>query len=65
VLDKTVKGAYLTDVAIPNGHNLHSIITENFQKYADLKEKLIRMRKLKTAYMGVLSETNYTAVTTT
>jgi hypothetical protein len=40
VLDITIKDAYLTDVAIANGHNLHSIITESFQKYADLKEKL-------------------------
>jgi hypothetical protein len=31
ILDKTVKKAYLIDVAIPNSHNLHSTITERFQ----------------------------------
>jgi len=31
------------DVAIPNSHNLHCTVTEKLQKYADLKEELIRM----------------------
>ena len=51
MLDKTIKEVCLTDVAIPNGHNLHSTITENFQKYADLEEQLTRMRYLKTAHV--------------
>jgi hypothetical protein len=38
MLDKTIKEAYLIDVAIPNGHNLYSIITEKIQKYTELKE---------------------------
>ena len=37
ILDKTIKEAYLIDVAIPNSHNFHSTITEKFQKYKDLK----------------------------
>ena len=46
-LDKTIK--YLTYVAIPNSHNLHSTITEKLQKYTDLKEELIRIWQLNTA----------------
>jgi len=38
MLDQTIRAEYSTAVAIPNGHNLHSTISENFQKYADLKE---------------------------
>jgi len=38
-------------VTIPNNHNLHSTVTERRQKYADLKEKRIRIWQLKTAYI--------------
>jgi hypothetical protein len=38
MLDQTIRAEYLTDVAIPHNHNLHSTGTENFQKYADLKK---------------------------
>jgi hypothetical protein len=51
ILDNTIKEAYLIDVALPNSHNLHSIITEKLQKYTGLKEELIRIWQLKTAYM--------------
>ena len=43
MLDKTVKEAYLIDVAIANSQNLRSTITENLQKYTDLTEELIRI----------------------
>ena len=36
LLDKTIKEAYLTDIAILNSHNLHSAITQKFQKYTDM-----------------------------
>jgi hypothetical protein len=49
ILDKTIKEAYLIDVAIANGQNLHSTITENLQKYRDLTEELIRIWQLQTA----------------
>ena len=49
--DKTIKEAYLIDVAIPNSHNLHNTIIEKLQKYIDLKEELIRIWQLKTAYI--------------
>ena len=49
LLDKTIKEAYLIDVAISNSHNIHSTITEKLQKCTDLKEKLIGIWKLKTA----------------
>jgi len=38
MLDQTIKETYLTDIAIPNSHILHSTVTEKLQKYADLKE---------------------------
>jgi hypothetical protein len=38
MLDQTIKEAHLTDAANPNIHNLHSTVTEELQKYADLKE---------------------------
>ena len=67
MLDKTVKAAYSVDVAIPNNHNLHSNITQQLQKYADLKEELITIRQLKTACTmplvlstAGLGRTNYT-----
>jgi len=36
-----MKEALSVDTAIPNSHDLHSTITERFQKYTDLKEELI------------------------
>ena len=38
-------------VTIPNSHNLQSTITERLQKYTNLKEQLIRIRQMKTAYI--------------
>jgi hypothetical protein len=49
--DKTIKEARLIDVAIPNSHSLHSTIAEKLQMYTDLKEELIRIWQLKTAYI--------------
>jgi hypothetical protein len=43
ILDRPIKETYLIDVAIPNSHNLYRIITEKPQKYADLKEEVIRV----------------------
>jgi hypothetical protein len=43
VLNKTVKKAYIRDIAIFNGHNLHGTITKKLQKYTDLKKELVRM----------------------
>jgi len=59
ILDKTIKGSYATHIAIPNSHNLHSAITEQLRKYADLKEVLISMWQLKTSCIipPVLPET--------
>jgi len=51
VLDKTIKEWYSVGAAIPDGHNLHSTITEKLHKYRYLKEELIRMWQLKTANM--------------
>ena len=50
ILDRPIKETYLTDVAVPNSHNLDRSITEKPQKYADLKEEIIRMWQLKIAY---------------
>jgi len=36
MLDKTIKEAYTTDVAIHNSHNRHSTVTEKLYKYTDL-----------------------------
>ena len=49
-----MKEEYSIDVAIPNSHYLHSTITEKLQKYTDLKDELIRMWQLKTAYIRPL-----------
>ena len=54
LLDKTIKQAYLIDVAIPNRHNLHHIITKKLKKCIDLKEELIGIWQLKTAYIKPL-----------
>ena len=51
ILHKTTKEAHSTAVAIPNSHSLHSTTTERLQKYRDLKEQLIRMWQMKTAYI--------------
>ena len=50
----TIKEAYLMDVAIPTSYNLHSTITVKLQKYTDMKEELIRLWQLKTAYVIAL-----------
>ena len=50
ILDRPIKETYLIDVAIPNTHNLDKTITEKPQKYADLKEEVIRIWQLKMAY---------------
>jgi hypothetical protein len=49
--------------------NLHCTVTEKLQKYADLKEELIRMWQLKTVHTvtpvlstAVLSQTDYREV---
>jgi len=41
ILDKTIREAFLIDVAVPNSHNLHNNITEKLQKYTDLKDDII------------------------
>jgi hypothetical protein len=40
MLHKTTKETHSVDIATPNSHNIHSTITERFQKYANLKESL-------------------------
>jgi hypothetical protein len=44
---------YLTKLSkkhkIPSSHNLHSTITKKLQKYADLKEQLLRIWQMKMA----------------
>jgi hypothetical protein len=66
ILGKPIKEAYLIDVAIPNSHNFYSTITENLQKYTDLKEEIIRCGNWKRRIQyhkyylqRVLSPTNY------
>jgi hypothetical protein len=56
MFDKTIKEAYLIDVAIPKSHNLHSTITKKLQKYTDLTEALIRIWQLKMAYIIPLAQ---------
>jgi hypothetical protein len=60
VLEKTIKETYLTDVSIPNNHNLHITIIEKLQKYTNLKEQFIIIWQLKRAYIVqlVLSTTD-------
>ena len=63
MFDKIIKQAYLIGAATPNSHILHSTLTEKFHKATDLKEELIRIRQLTTAYiiplvlstMGIIS----------
>ena len=50
ILDRPIKETYLTDVAISNSHNPDRTITEKPQKYADLKEEVIRIWQLKMVY---------------
>jgi len=52
---KTTKEAYLTDVAIPNSHNLHSTSTDRLQKYADTKAELTRIRQMNPVYAAPLA----------
>ena len=49
ILDKSIKEAYVIDVAIPNSHNLCSTMTRKLQQCTVLKEELIRKWQLKTA----------------
>ena len=51
VLKVTIKQAYLADVGIPNANKPRSTITERLQKYTDLKEELIKTRKLNAVYI--------------
>jgi hypothetical protein len=53
--NKSIKEECLIDAAIPSSHSLHSTITEKLQKYTDLKEELIRIWRLKTAYITQLA----------
>ena len=48
MLDKTIKEAYLTDVALSNSHNPHSTITQMLQKYTDLKDGFVTLWLLTT-----------------
>jgi len=50
MLHKTTTEAHSMSAAIPNSHILHSTITQRLQKYTDLKEELIRIWQMKTAY---------------
>jgi hypothetical protein len=43
MLDKTIKEAYLINVAIPKSHNLFSTIIQKLQKYTNLQEELTNM----------------------
>jgi hypothetical protein len=54
MLDKTIKEEYLLDLATPNSQNLHSTLTKELQKYADMNEELIRIWQLKMACIVVL-----------
>jgi hypothetical protein len=51
--DKTIKQAYLTDAATPNSHILHSTLTKKLHKPTDLKEEVIRIWQLTTAYTTI------------
>jgi hypothetical protein len=57
ILHRTIKEAHLTDVAIPNHHNLHSTITKMLQMFTVLKEELIRIWQLETAYINTTNTT--------
>jgi hypothetical protein len=61
MLDKTVKGVYLVDVAIPNSHSLHSTMAKQLWKYTDLKEGPISIWQLTSGFevplVGLLSAT--------
>jgi hypothetical protein len=39
MFNKTIKGALLIDVVIPDSHNMHSTITDNLQQYTDEKKR--------------------------
>ena len=51
MLDKTFKETCLIDVEIPDSQNLHSTITEKVPNYTDLKEGLISIWQLNTAFV--------------
>jgi hypothetical protein len=46
---KPSKAAHSVDVAVPNSHNIHRTIVKKVQKYRDLQEDLVRIRKVKKA----------------
>ena len=50
IFDITIKQAYLIDAATSNSHNLHSTLTEKLHTCTDLKEELIKIWQLITAY---------------
>ena len=54
MFDRNIKQAYLIDSATPNSHILHSTLTEKIHKATDLKEELIRIWQLTTAYIILL-----------
>jgi hypothetical protein len=47
IITTTIKEAYVTDVAIPSSHNLHSIITDKLRMCTDLIEGFTRIWKMK------------------
>jgi hypothetical protein len=51
MLDKTFKETCIIDVEIPDSQNLHRTITEKVPKYTDLKEGLISIWQLITAFL--------------
>jgi hypothetical protein len=55
IFDKTIKVAYLTDVASPLSHSLLGTITETLQKYITLKENLSILWQIKAVYIITLA----------
>ena len=46
IVDSFIKETYLEDVAIPNSHKLHGLITDKLQNYKYLRERPIRIWQL-------------------
>jgi hypothetical protein len=46
IVDSFIKETYLEDVALPNSHNLHGLITDKLQNYKYLKERLVSIGQL-------------------
>jgi hypothetical protein len=59
------KEAHSIHAAITNSHSLHSTVTEMLRKYAGLKDGLIRMWQLKTAYIIPLVPSTTDIITNT